>query len=290
MANVKLSQITAAGAAPATTDQIVAVTGGVTDNLYTVGNVETRLATDGWLKTYVSTSDPTVSNDNTQGYSVGSKGINSGTGRVFNCRDATTGAAVWDLIGPQQHPGFIASNWIALSNCSNGASPAPVAATQYFTPFILPHRCTISTLSNRITTLGTSNFQMSIYSNLTGRPKSLQSSTSTANTVNTATGQITSALNASIQLEPGIYWAGIQQNDTTVRYTAVLSAGLPLMPLIIGSATVGNVAPAGANITGVSTTSNAYGTWPADISASTWSEVTSASLTPYILALISSVP
>jgi hypothetical protein len=42
-----------------------------------------------------ATSDPTVNDDNTQGYGVGSRIINVTTDKEFVCLDATTGAAVW---------------------------------------------------------------------------------------------------------------------------------------------------------------------------------------------------
>lgn len=40
-------------------------------------------------------NDPGVSNDNTQGYSVGSKWLNSSTNVWWRCLNASTGAAVW---------------------------------------------------------------------------------------------------------------------------------------------------------------------------------------------------
>jgi len=42
-----------------------------------------------------ATSDPTVNNDETKGYSVNSLWINQSTSEVFRCLDATVGAAVW---------------------------------------------------------------------------------------------------------------------------------------------------------------------------------------------------
>lgn len=42
-----------------------------------------------------STNDPTVNDDATQGYDVGSRWINTSTGKVFWATDVTNGAAVW---------------------------------------------------------------------------------------------------------------------------------------------------------------------------------------------------
>lgn len=44
---------------------------------------------------YGATAAPTVSNDSTQGYEVGSQWVNTSTGTAYTCLDATAGAAVW---------------------------------------------------------------------------------------------------------------------------------------------------------------------------------------------------
>lgn len=44
---------------------------------------------------FSATTNPTVSNDSTQRYEVGSQWINTATGTAFICLDATAGAAVW---------------------------------------------------------------------------------------------------------------------------------------------------------------------------------------------------
>lgn len=52
----------------------------------------------GILNNYAAISDPTVGDDSGLGYSVGSEWINTVTGAVFKCVDATLGAAVWEQI------------------------------------------------------------------------------------------------------------------------------------------------------------------------------------------------
>lgn len=47
---------------------------------------------------YVGNLNPGASNDNTQNFRAGSLGRNAANGRLFLCRDATTGAAVWQQI------------------------------------------------------------------------------------------------------------------------------------------------------------------------------------------------
>jgi len=45
-----------------------------------------------------ATADPTVSNDNTQGYGIGSLWVRTSTHRIYVCVDAATGAAVWKVL------------------------------------------------------------------------------------------------------------------------------------------------------------------------------------------------
>ncbi len=47
---------------------------------------------------YSGSVNPSAANDNTQNYRPGSFGYNTATQRYFICRDAATGAAVWELI------------------------------------------------------------------------------------------------------------------------------------------------------------------------------------------------
>ena len=49
------------------------------------------------LTNFTSTVDPTVTDDNTQGYSVGSRWINTITKTIFTCVLSTTGAAEWAI-------------------------------------------------------------------------------------------------------------------------------------------------------------------------------------------------
>lgn len=54
--------------------------------------------TGGSVVPYSGTSDPGVNDDNTQGHVAGITGINTTTGDMFICLDATTGAAVWQAL------------------------------------------------------------------------------------------------------------------------------------------------------------------------------------------------
>ena len=50
-------------------------------------------------KTNTSTSDPTVDDDISKGYEVGSIWINTSTPAFYYCKDNTDGAAVWEQAG-----------------------------------------------------------------------------------------------------------------------------------------------------------------------------------------------
>lgn len=56
---------------------------------------ETTAELSGVQNKFDATADPTVDNDTTEGYEVGSRWINVDTDSVFTCADATDGAAVW---------------------------------------------------------------------------------------------------------------------------------------------------------------------------------------------------
>jgi hypothetical protein len=58
----------------------------------------------------LATADPGASNDNTQGYSVGSRWVNTIARRVWTCLSAATGAASWTLDGVVPGVGVEPSN------------------------------------------------------------------------------------------------------------------------------------------------------------------------------------
>ena len=61
-----------------------------------------------------------VTDDDVAGYSVGSQWINEATGNVFQCVDCTTGAAVWNFMGPNSTTAAM----IAWGNNSVGGTTA----------------------------------------------------------------------------------------------------------------------------------------------------------------------
>lgn len=51
------------------------------------------------LNNFTATIDPTINDDSSDGYSVGSVWVNTSTDKAFTCVDATAGAAVWSTGG-----------------------------------------------------------------------------------------------------------------------------------------------------------------------------------------------
>lgn len=64
--------------------------------------------------------NPTVTDDDVAGYSVGSLWINRATGAVYRCLDSTTGAAVWGFMGPRADSAAV----LAWGNASVGGTTA----------------------------------------------------------------------------------------------------------------------------------------------------------------------
>ena len=194
------------------------------------------------------------------------------------------------------HPGYKSSVWYLPSGpfVAPAASGGPTAATAYCSPGQIGGNSavTITALGIRITTLGSSNIQLAIYNDNASsphRPGTLIDST--PNIVDTSAAPVSGSLNATHQINPGWYWFCIQTNDATVRYLAHSNSQDTLMPVFIGSSTLGNVVAAGVSNTtgGVSTTTGVtgFGTWP-DFTAATFTEV--GNIGPSIAFQFSSVP
>ncbi len=237
-----------------------------------------------------SSSDPTVNNDNTQGYAAGWIWTNTQTGRFFICRAAATGAAVWDVMTYRSHPGYVANNWYVPNEISQTGTVTPGNTTLYTFSMVFEERCTIHQLASRVTTAQASqNFQLGIYKNNvatnrpTGTPLSNTGNISTAS--NIAIGAI---LGADVQVEPSLlYWLALMTSSTTAVFNGV-SAQSPFFGSKIGSATLANVIGSGATIVGLTVTGQTFNSWP-DLTSASFNEVQSFGVA-HILYQVGSVP
>jgi hypothetical protein len=225
---------------------------------------------------YTGTSNPGSSNDQTQGYAAGSYGINTGTGQGFVCRSAAASAAVWEALGVPDHPGYInnSGTWYAITN--GGVSIGSVAAngTASFTPFMLKNRCTIKALGCAISTVGTSNLQLALYSSAVDssglqRPAALLAST--GNIVNTSSGFVSGTV-TSVQLEPGLYWFAWNSNDAACKVVGPGNAVGQYM-WMIGSTSSTPILSGDTAINRL-TLSLAFGTWTTPLGGSSFTEQT----------------
>jgi hypothetical protein len=104
-----------------------------------IGDIPFNLALTNNL---AATTDPLVTNDSSQNYSVGSQWINTTAGRSWMCMSASVGAAVWVLdgqsgsgsIGSQVTPGTLNATGtltaaLMLTGLVTTTSAAAVAAT-----------------------------------------------------------------------------------------------------------------------------------------------------------------
>lgn len=75
-----------------------------------------------------ATTDPTISNDATQGYAPGSVWINNQTGRVFVCRTNSVNTAVWNtLISASASSGTINAEGLRITNLAPGTGSTDAA-------------------------------------------------------------------------------------------------------------------------------------------------------------------
>jgi hypothetical protein len=148
---------------------------------------------------------------------------------------------------------------------------------------------TLGSLAARITTLGTSNIQLAMYKDdatvAPHRPGTLVGAT--GNIVDTSTGTVTGAATGTVT-GPGQYWLCMQTNDTTVRMISRIGTATDAITFAwAGTATAAN-ALAGANVTGGVSTPGTFGTWPASLNGSTWTEV--GNTAPLLAFQFASIP
>ena len=223
-----------------------------------------------------ATTAPTASDDNTQGYAVGSRWINTTTSQMWTARTVGTGTATWVLEDLADHPGYVSGNFYhGNTGVSLAAGAALATNTMRLIPFVLKARVSISEVAFRITTLAAAgNIQFAIYANnpATGRPTGNPLATTGSQTT-AATGPFSVALTGGpITFEAGVYWFAVNSDNSTV-VCQVYAAAQVVAGYMIGSATLSDVT--GAATTGVmalSVASQTFGTW-GDLTSATFTRI-----------------
>jgi hypothetical protein len=87
------------------------------------------------LKNNIAAADPTVTDDSTQDYEIGSMWYNSTTRDLFVLIDATVGAALWRVTGPEtgtgaDTPGVVSFGSILFYSVSGGATASLIQYTR----------------------------------------------------------------------------------------------------------------------------------------------------------------
>jgi hypothetical protein len=217
--------------------------------------------------------------------------------------DCTTvaGAAATTCTDP--HPGYVVSNWYLgqgpnLYGTSGAATANRISCYYGYYPRVI----TIRNVGFGIVTAGTSNTQIALYRNSGGNPGALIDSTPSV--VNTGgTSVATGALGADQQIGPGTangrdIWHCANQNDSTITYRSVTGANTIAGSQFVGSATATNILGSGptaiigklcsgANCNGGSST---FGTWPATLAGTTWTDQTGTASMPIIAVQVVSSP
>jgi hypothetical protein len=213
------------------------------------------------VATYIAATDPTATNDSTQGYVAGSPGVNTATGRTFVAKSVSVGAAVWASAGVPIVNAIAGKWYIPRDHASFGASNAVASTTLVvLTPFFINQPQTVNGLGTRIFTAGTTNVQVSVYaaSSTTNLPTGLPLIT-TANIDDTATGPATISTSPDVQLPSGMYWGAVEAGDVTVVLTGPTAN---IVSTYIGTITAG---PSSC----ITAPSAGFGTWP-DLTAATF--------------------
>jgi hypothetical protein len=192
-----------------------------------------------------TTTNPGVSNDTTQGYSVGSRWVNTTTCQFFSCYDVTTGAAVWVAMDTADHPGYLSGGSYILAPQTATAAIVPTGdTTAFFSPFFVKSRVTVNQMGMRVTTAGTgSAVKYAIYANNattvrpTGAPLAFSNAGSATTTLNTNIRQtVLNAASAQAVLVPGVmYWAASKHTGTTLPFTTMVGSSSTTNAILLGA-------------------------------------------------------
>lgn len=225
---------------------------------------------------YAASAAPTATDDASQGYTVGSRWLIPSSRDEWRCVDPTTGVAVWIQADVLDHGGYIVGNWylpVQTPQSTGGANPG-TAGLITLLPGVIKQRVLVNALGLRITTAGTGNAQAAIYRSRLGRPSTLLASTGSMSTASVAS--VNAPLSQGDQiLEPGMYWWATAMDNTTAALMSVIAtAANPILGALLGS-TSQTVAMTAQGFGGY-TTPGTFGTWPADLTSATLTDLTSA--------------
>ncbi|TXN33886.1 hypothetical protein [Methylobacterium sp. WL19] len=237
---------------------------------------------------FAATAAPAAGNDSSQGYAVGSVWMVPSTGDMWRARSVSVGAARWIKLGIVDHPGYVPGRFYLPSGQGGSLTGAvTVVGTAYFAFGIIKERITVSQLGVQVTAASAGgNFQLALYSHnpATGLPSTLAGATGSGTTA--GTNLVNVALSASATIEPGFYWFAYNCDNATAVCLSV--GGTNTSPAAqIGSANGAIINSSSGQLAGL-TAPIAFGAWPADVGALTFTIMTAR--VPMIQFLVASVP
>ncbi|WP_296596913.1 hypothetical protein [Phenylobacterium sp.] len=214
-----------------------------------------------------STSDPAAGDDSGDGYQVGSLWVNTSTGAVFICRDASMGAAAWFAIDTN-HPGFATDEWWSPYDGNVGAGSTLNGTTTFFVPFVVPRRMVVSHVGAMVHSPAAVNCRLGIYLGANRRPVGAGPLASCAST-SANTQNVQAALDASLTLEKGVLYFFASQQSGNLSWVGAINN--MRHQNLIGSASLAAQANGGFNVGLHLEMSSTYGTWP-DLTSTSPSE------------------
>jgi hypothetical protein len=219
---------------------------------------------------------PTVNDDSTADYSVGSVWFWPATGRIWKLRDATAAAAQWVEIALADEQGYIPGNWYMAPDMSVAEGTPPSADAIQLVPLVISARVTLSTLGARIVTAEHGgNLQLALYANdpATGRPTG--NAVAATGSISTAsTGVVSNAIaGGNVTIEPGLYWAGFNLDAIAGGMVALQVPSPSNHPTaaLIGTASQANLGGSGDDDLVSLYVAQSFGTWP-DLTSATFVE------------------
>jgi hypothetical protein len=176
-------------------------------------------------------------------------------------------------------PAYVAGRWYLPPTYSGAVSPGLAFGTANVLrmhPVLITRPVTISELACNVSTADSGKFiQLGIYNS---SPTTLYPTTlvdKTASITLTGTGIKSAAVSGgTVTLPIGLYWFTVNSDSTLVvciRY----ATGVPFGSIVIGSTTATTALANGGTVMGL-TTPDTFGTWTADITGNTFTELTSS--------------
>lgn len=199
---------------------------------------------------------------------VGSTSISGGTnGRILFDNNGIVGEQA--ASSGSFLPALVSGNWYLPFGYSNLINNTGAHATTFIvcTPGIITTGIHVDTLGANVTTAGSSNTQLAIYSDalFTGQhlPNSLL--INTGNIANNSTGAKSGAVTSTALSASTPYWFCHASNDSTVQFVGPATSEYSIA-YIFGNTTLANIFQIGGNaLPSVVYTGQVFGTWPATL-------------------------